>query len=432
MRTLKMLVLAALVLSVSSVALAELQNVEVGGSLKIRGNYWRFDKQGATSFVEQRTALNVKADFTNDVTAFIEFDSWNPWGSNFRSNYLTGIDARGAADLSLYQSYIEVRNLWGAPLTLKVGRQEIKLGDQFLVGVNDASSYYRGLSFDAIRLTYKTDQFSVDAIASKLAENFKNFGKGDTDFYAVYASCTALEGQTFDAYWMYVRDDGALLATGNSVDIHTVGLRGAGKIGSFDYKAEAAYQFGAVDDLPSACPAGFGEAKTKYDAFAATATVGYTFDAMWTPRPWASFSYLGGGKPDRSLWSNDRTLPFNRLFSNVEYSEFLDSTDLSNVFYYSLGVDILPTECLKFTLLGAYFSAEKSGPITHHSPLGWEAGIYGFYQYTADLAFRVGYIHFFGEKGLEDAVISGNGLIPWGGEEKDQYDYAFLETEITF
>ena len=432
MRFKKLLFLCALVSIAGSAAWAELQNVELSGNLRIRGSYYNYDSLPSQSFIEQRTRLGVKADFTNDITAFVEFDSWNAWGDGFRSDYLTGIDNRGVADVSLYQSYIEVRNLWGAPLTLKVGRQELKFGDQFLVGVNDASSYFHGLSFDAVRLTYKTDAFSVDAVASKLAETFKNFGKGDTDFYAVYGSYTGIENTSLDAYWMYVRDDGALLPTGNSVDIHTVGLRGAGKIGSFDYKAEVAYQFGSVDDLPSAWSPGFGEAKTKYGAFGANSEVGYTFDAPWAPRPFARFAYLGGGKPDRSIWSNDRTLPFNRVFSNYEYSEFLDSTDLSNVFYYALGVDLVPTECTKLQVVGQHYAADKAGPCTGSKNLGWEAAVYGSYQYSPDLVFRAGYIHFFGGKALEDAYISGNGLRQWGGEEKDQYDYAFLETEITF
>jgi len=276
MQTRKLFLLFGLVLVLGGMAWAELQNVEISGDLRIRGNYYRNDSFPNQAFVEQRTRLGVKADFTNDVSSFVELDSYSNWGENFRSNYLTGIDNRGTADVSLYQAYIEARNLWGTPLALRVGRQELKFGDQWLVGVNDASSLFRGLSFDAIRLTYKADQFSVDAVASKLAETFQNFGKGDTDFYAVYASCTAIEGQTFDAYWMYVRDDGALLATGNPVDIHTVGLRGAGTIASFDYKAEVAYQFGSVDGLPSACPFGFGTADTDYGAFGANAEVGYT------------------------------------------------------------------------------------------------------------------------------------------------------------
>jgi hypothetical protein len=432
MRFKKALFVCALAALAANAAWAELQNVEVTGNLRIRGSYYRYDSLPSQSFVEQRTRLGVKADFTNDVSAFVEFDSWNAWGDGFRSNYLTGIDNRGGADVDLYQGYIEARNLWGTPLTLRVGRQELKFGDQFLVGVNDASSYFRGLSFDAIRLTYKTDQFSVDAVASKLAETFNNFGKGDTDFYAVYGSYTGIEDTTLDAYWMYVRDDGALLPTGNGVNIHNVGLRGAGKIASFDYRAEVVYQFGSVDDLPSACPVGFGEAKTKYDSFGACAAAGYTFDTVWSPHPFITACYLGGGEPDRSIWSNDRTLPFNRMFSNCEFSEFIESTDLSNMIYAAVGLDLVPTECLKLQLLGGHFSAVKAGPVTNSKNLGWEAAVYGSYQYSADLVFRAGYIHFFGEKALEDAYIASNGLTQWGGEENDQYDYMFLETEVSF
>ena len=411
---------------------AELQNVELSGNLRIRGNYYGYDSLPDLSYIQERTRLGVKADFTNDITTFIEFDSYSVWGEGFRSNYLTGVDSRGTADVDLYQAYIEVRNLWGAPLTLKVGRQEMKFGDQFLVGVNDASSDYRGLSFDALRLTYTGGSFTVDAVAAKLAETYQNFGKGDTDFYAVYASCTAVENQTFDAYWMYVRDDGALLPTGNEVDIHTIGLRGAGTIGSFDYKAEVAYQFGSVDGLPSACPAGFGTADTDYGTFGINSEIGYTFDVAWTPRPFARFAWLGGGDPDTSVWSNDRTLPFNRLFSNIEYSEFIETTDLSNVFYYAVGVDLVPTEAVKLQLVAAYFDADEAGPVTGDSSLGWETGLYASYQYSEDLVFRAGYIHFFGDDGLEDAYIVANGLRQWGGDGDDQYDYLYLETEISF
>ncbi len=177
MRAVTVIIVMALVLSVAGTAFAELQNVEVGGKLKIRGNYWRFGETGAESFVEQRTALNVKADFTNDISTFIEFDSYSDWGQGFRSNHLTGIDGRGAADVSLYQAYIDVKNLWGTPLNLRAGRQELSFGAEFMMGNNSTAPYFYGLSFDALRLTYAADQFKVDAFAATLAENFKNFGK---------------------------------------------------------------------------------------------------------------------------------------------------------------------------------------------------------------------------------------------------------------
>ena len=439
------LLAVALLVSFSGTVYAELQNVEVGGSIRIRGDYFRFDSLGNQSFVEQRTRLHVKADFTNDVSAFIEMDSYGNWGDDFRSWYLCGNDfaAKRRDEVQMYQAYINVKGLWGTPLSLRVGRQEISLGNQFLVGVNDKSSLFKGLSFDAVRLTYATDQVKVDAIASKLAETFQNFGKGDVDFYTVYGSYIGLDDVVFNAYWMYVRDDQGdivALANGKTLGEHTFGLRSAGRLGSFDFEAEGAYQLGRVNGVKNPW---FNvldqDADVKYNTFAANSEVGYNFDIAWQPRPFARFAYLGGGKPDSSFWTNDRTMPFDRLFSNIQYSEFLDgytanNGKLSNVFVYGLGLQLRPTECISLRLLGSYIRAEKKlcSHIHDSKDVGWEVGISGDYHYSDDLVFRAGYSHFFGRAGLETPPIRWSGLIPWQASRKDQYDYVFGETEISF
>ena len=182
-----LLFVAALALCIGGMAYAELQNVEVGGQLRIRGNFYDFDSGGEMSFVEQRTRLNVKADFTQDVSAFIEFDYYNNWGEDFRSLYLTGADFRGGGgnDVDMYQGYIEARNMWDTPISMRVGRQELAFGSQWLVGVNDKSSMFTGLSFDALRLTYASDVITVDAVAAKLAESVvSDWGDDDVDLYA--------------------------------------------------------------------------------------------------------------------------------------------------------------------------------------------------------------------------------------------------------
>ncbi len=91
------------------------------------------------SFVEQRTRLNVKADFTNEVSAFIELDSYDIWGEDFRSNYITGADGRAVSndDVEMYQAYIEANEMFGMPIRMRVGRQELSFGSEWLVGVND-------------------------------------------------------------------------------------------------------------------------------------------------------------------------------------------------------------------------------------------------------------------------------------------------------
>ena len=424
---------------------AELQNVEVGGKLRIRGNYYDFDSLGEDSFIEQRTLLNVKADFTQDVSAFIELDSYDVWGEDFRSWYLCGNDFRAVSDddVEIYQAYIEARNMWGTPLSMRVGRQEILLGSQFLVGNNDASSLFYGISFDALRLTFGDDTYSIDAIAAKLAENYGDFGEDDVDFYTVYGSYKGVEDMVFDAYWMFVLDnEGAIgdLADADDINQHTVGLRAAGTVGAFDFEAEGAYQFGTVYDVANPWFRLFNRhADVEFDEFAVNAVAGYTFDMSWQPRVFAKFAYLGGGDPDDSCWSNDRTMPFDRLFSNVEYSEFLDNYTgdngaLSNVFVYSLGVQAQPSECVALKLVGSYLRAdEDAGRCDDNSrELGWEVGVYGDYNYSEDLVFRAGYAHFFGDEGLETPPVRWSGLTSWDADKDDNYHYAFVETEISF
>lgn len=436
----KTLFMALAIAVIASVGYAELQNVEVGGSIRIRGNYYDMESLGEMSWIEQRTRLSVTADFTSDVSAFIEMDYYNDFGEDFRSLYLTGADFRGGGgnDVDMYQAYIEAENMWGTDLSMRVGRQELSFGSEWLVGVNNAAALFWGLSFDALRLSYNTDMFTIDAVAAKLAETYGDFGEGDTDFYALYASYLGIEEVTLDAYWMYLRDDG--VALGDNLDVHTVGLRGAGTIGAFDFDVEAAYQFGEVDGRPSACPVGFGEADIDYDAFAVNTELGYTFDMTWQPRLFARFAWFEGGDDDTSAWSNDRDLPFNRLFSNWEYTEFFANTDESNLFYYALGVGVTPTESLELLLVCAYFQADETAPDTGwwlwrdsaDESLGFELGLYADYHYSEDLVFRAGYAHFFCDDGLERNSFISNGLAPLGADGDDDWDYLFIETELSF
>ena len=441
-----------LMLSATIIALnapAELQQVQVGGQVRIRGNYMNLDSIDRSSFVEQRSRVNMLADFTQDVSVFIELDNYHVWGIRddnepFASWYLCGNDFRGSNDAAyMYQAYIEARNMWDSLLTMRVGRQEIMLGNQFLIGNNDVSSLFYGRSFDALRLTYGNDEFSIDGIAIKLTENFGDFGRDDMDLYTLYGSYTGLESVVLDAYWMFMRDDdgtlGQLLLGAGDVNLHTVGLRGAGVLGAFDFELEGAYQFGTVYGVRNPWFRLFNRyADVDFGAFAINSEAGYTFETAWQPRLFARFAYLGGGRPNDSWWHNNRKMPFSRMFSNVRYSEFLDNWTgdngaLSNAFVYTLGVEAQPTDAVSVKLLGSYLRADRS--LTRrlrNKTLGWEVGLYADYAYSNDLVFRVGYAHFFGRSGLETAPVRWSGLIPWQGDRRDDYDYLFIETEISF
>jgi len=540
MRKSFMIVLAVAFVATALPAAAELQNVQVGGELRIRANYYTnaavspgpfrlrwpalagvnwlqarpvgdmvsyvlsggapasvrgnglgifsplaWDEDGNdVDFIEQRTRLSVKADFTNEVSAFIELDSYDIWGDNdFRSNWITGADARANSidDVEVYQAYIEANEMFGLPLRSRIGRQELSLGSEWLVGVNDASSGFTGLSFDGLRLTYATDMFSVDAWAAILAEGGVAEEDEDVWFYGIYGSYLGLEDITIDAYWMWVRDARSLNDTNFawfvewledifSVDdydvtnIHTIGLRGAGTIGAFDFEAEAAYQWGDAGQVGYIFkPFLYGDDGADYSDWALNLEVGYTFDMAWQPRVYLGYAYFGGeDNRDISWWEwwwpfdqPEASVSFNRLFSNWEYSEFVDATDLTNVHIFRGGVSATPTETLELLLAIAYMTVDEEfdSPIyfelgdfripiapamswltdSNDKDLGWEVGLYATYHYTEDLSFEVGWAHLFVGDGLEEGNFNQwNGLLFNGGSDNDDADYLYFETRLAF
>jgi hypothetical protein len=435
----------------ASPAFAELQNVEVGGEIRIRWNHFspeavagqvrpgiglfnignplgaQFNEEGnSLNFVEQRTRLNVTADFTKDVTAFIEIDSYDWFGEDFRAEYITSLNrfANTNDDIEIYQAYIETRDTWGVPLRMRVGRQEMQFGSEWLVGNNDTSSFFSGLSFDGITLAYDTDMFTITAFATILEENSPIEEDSDVNFYGIYGSYHGIEDVSIDAYYLFLRDGrgsrlgfpfdtpnvGLFGRIANSIErvfgvdqydetqkIHTFGLRGAGVVAGFDWEAEVAYQIGDAPNTvraffspdpnsfltgPAFLPFGgpYGDDDAEYDAWAANIEVGYTFDAAIQPRVYLGAAYFEGedNREDtfrewlRNLfpfYTQDASISFNRLFSDWEYSEFLADGDLSNAIVFRGGLSLAPTETVEVLLTGAYFLADET--FTSNGVLGF-------------------------------------------------------------
>lgn len=530
MRHVTYLLLAILAVSLCTAAHADLQNVTVGGEVRIRANYatntlsgpatsqarWPaaflqarpigiffppavgaplnglgifspFDwssRGGDFDNVEMRTRLGFRADFTNEVAAFIELDSYDIWGTDFRSDYITGTDfaANSVDDVEIYQAYIEASNMWGYPVTARVGRQELVLGSQWLVGPTDFGPFFRGLSFDAIRLTYGGESFSVDAFAAKLNERTPLEQDEDTDFYGVYASCTAVENIAFDLYWLWLRDATSVNDTNFfwfaewledvfSVDdydvtnIHTFGFRTAGNFDALDFQAEVAYQMADAPRIGSFFkPFTYGDDDFDFDVWGGWGELGYTLDMPWAPRPFIGGVYLGG-EDNRDISFGEWLSPFdepegsyafNRLFSNHFYTGFLDGNrDLSNAYILKAGVVAHPTETLDVLALVQYFATvdpfeapvyitvgEFRVPVApalsfwtekNDDYIGTEATIAFTYHYTEDLSFYLQWSHMFTGDGLTDGNFSaGNGYIFNGGIDDEDADYVTFETRLKF
>lgn len=514
----KALLFGITVLLVAGTAYAELQNVEVGGQVWIRGRYWSntyvgtfsapwetripgfaliqrpigpfgtgsrfyFDDRGnSLSFVEQKTQLSVRADFTNEVAGVIRFEAYDRWGTDFRSDYITGRDfvTTTADDVEVLESYIEADQMFGTPLRARIGRQQMKYGKGWLYG--DIISACVSFSYDAIRLTYANDDFEVDGWMAKLAENSPLEEDGDVDFYGIYGTYKALEPVDLSFYWTWVRDARAVNDTDltwfpewlenvfglddyDTTNLHTIGLRAFGKTGGFDYDLELAYQTGDADTVG----AGFatfiyGDHKAKFDNWASDLEVGYTFDVAWKPRVFLGGAYVSG-EDNRDItfleWLSPFTRPeasvsFNRMFSQYVYSWHLDVLqELSNFHQLRGGVQVNPTDKIRASLTAAYFRANDGfdWPVyftvgRYRVPvapsfsfwttpssrdLGWSTTFWIRYDYTEDIYVRLLWEHLFTGKGLQDGNFIGrNGLDFIGGTNSKDTDYVQIETGIRF
>jgi hypothetical protein len=481
MRKSLFVLVAAMTVITAVPALAELQNVEVGGSLRIRGNWYSQvasvvpvsrgiippstaaggfstvafdDEEPDALYVEQRTRLNVKADFTDDVSAFIELDSYNNWGdeSGFRrpaaadtfdnfvesesqtpaSRAISGSSlSTSGTNVNFYQGYIQMNEAWGYPITLKMGRSEMIHGSEFLVGNQDTSSGFIGLSFDGIWGTYTHDSFWVQAFWTRLVQN-NNGGtrwesSGDVDFMGLYGSYTGIEDMTIDGYYYYLHqavtdiNEAPLGLQEESSGLHTVGARFAGNKAGFDWEANGAYQFG---DNGAADPN-----SDDFSAFAAQGAFGYTFDIEFAPRVFINAGYYD---------SDDEDPAFRRLFSDHEYSEFLDAGDLSNMWFVGGGAGAQITEAIGLTAVVNWFNAvEDYG--NSDEDLGLEIGLYATYAYSEDLTFSAGWAHLFVGDGLDPDLAGGESPLPLANSGRtafvpgdDDVDYVFIESSISW
>ena len=503
----------------SFVATAELETVTVSGEVRIRPRLWhnvysngiggptqlrfpsgqvpgrsigpfglgsryRFDESGEDlDFIEQRTRLGVDAEFIENVRAFVELEYYNLWGTDFRSNYITGADFARAntGDVHLYQSYIEANDFFAENLRLRIGRQEMKLGKGWLVDNVTAAIF--GRSWDMVRLTYSPTDWVIDAWMSKLAENSAIEQDEDIDFYGIHATYSGFDALSLSAYWMLIRDGRSIndtnfiapaewLEDAIGIDdydptyLHTIGLRAFGESGAWDYDLELAYQFGDADAFGTLFkPFGvYGDDGAKLDNLAADAELGYTFDTRFAPRVYVGGAYIGG-EDNRDLsfleWLSpfDRpkaSVSFDRLFPAAPYSLVMEiGQDMSNFWQLRAGVSASLNERVSGGLRVAYFSVDE--PFDHprsfilgryripiapalsfwteeaDSFIGWTTLLTLRYQYSDDLSFGLAWEHLFTGEGLEDgSFLHRDGLEFSGGSDDDDADYIHGDVRIRF
>jgi len=363
------------------------------GQFRGDGGIWsRFDWDDRGSdrkYVEQQSVVKVDAEFSDDVCAHFALESYDVWGEDFRSiNYVTGADARAATgdDVEFIKANIEVKDMFGTPVSMKVGRQLFNFGKGWLVAPKFSGTKY--CPFDGVKFTYKTDVLAVDAFWSKLQENSPGEEDGDVDFYGVYGTYSGMEAINVSAYWFLLRDAREIHDVNGTIinewlenvfnvddydvtNLHTIGVRLFGEYSAFDYDVEMAYQFGEADSTGVFfVPVNnvYGDDDAEFGNFAMDLEVGYTFDTTMQPRAYVGGTYFGGeDNRDTSLfqylnslanpfYEGEASVSFNRLFSGKDISSMLDSDQLwSNVWTVRAGCEFAPMEKVSAQAQIAYY-----------------------------------------------------------------------------
>ncbi len=218
----------------------------------------------------------------------------------------------------------QVKNVGELPVTLTVGRQDMFIGDGFLVADGTPSDGSWTYFLDAARLTVnlKEQKTTIDVIG------IMQYGRADawlptfdaqTDFddrnnrfltdqnekgAILYVSNKSIPEANVDGYFMYKHDtrinNPPAAALGDNADIYTLGLRLSGTPSEhLRYSAEGAYQFGEKQD-PRLTHSESGEAGSWRDlsAFGVNARLTYLLKDKMNNQFGLAFEYLTGDDPN--------------------------------------------------------------------------------------------------------------------------------------
>lgn len=337
------LVLAlAFVVGLAVSAYAEVQNVKVSGDLLLRAisrsqfNLGSYDNKYSASGLTSQMRLRVDADLTDNVSTTIRLINERSWGgglSLYQPGELFGIgeidgislydgqEVQGAASvwdhpIEIDLAYVTLKEFLYSPLTLTLGRQELRFGNALIIGDSDTNMIANAFgipfdlslkkSFDAIRATLDYSPWVLDAVYSKINENdlwwlqnmMYDTEHNDADLMGMNAAwdmkALGITGKTDLYYWRKTSklDWAESEASYNKDAVNTVGALISGQlVDRLTGSLEIAWQFGrAPYDITGVNTA----SNLKRRAMAIQAMLNYAFDKKGSPTLGFCYTYLSG------------------------------------------------------------------------------------------------------------------------------------------
>ncbi|WP_166442842.1 alginate export family protein [Phragmitibacter flavus] len=376
------------------------------------------------SWLLQRARLGVKIKPTDFLTFYVQGQSSFEIDSD-RPNVPGALGAEGDDPIDLRQAYVQIGD---KNFNVTIGRQLLSFGDERLVGGFDWNNI--GRTFDAVKLHYGAELWSLDAFASSVVVPDKD-GFNDSDafdgnetgrdqiFSGLYFSTKAVPVQVTDLYVFHLHES---YAVGDS-NFATLGVRvkaDPAKLGGFDYESEMAFQFGDVK----------GKDLT---AFAGHWGAGYVWlKSAWKPRLFVEYNYATGDSDP----SDGDVGTFQNLFpTNHKFYGYMDVFSWQNIHNPAVSFSMMPSKTVKlqldyhgFWIADTADSWYRANGVTAVRPVkagadsfaGTELDFTVSWKAAKHLSFLAGYSHFF----------AGDYLKATGAS--DDADFAYVQMTIDF
>ena len=408
-RLILVLALALLVGLTFSAAYAEVQNVKVSGDIIASGiarNHFNLANTNTgdksilkQTFLMSQIRVRVDADLTDNVQATVRLINERIWnGQND-----TGVSNNNNTNIDLDLAYVTLKEFLYSPLTLTIGRQEIKFGNSLVIGnakvaantISIPTDLTERKAFDAIRATLDYDPLVVDLVYAqvKQSDSVDRNTISLTGINAAYALNKKTDVSVY--YWLKRNNNNAVTLATRADQLSTIGaLISSSPIENLTASLEAAYQFGRNAESAN---------QKKHDAWALQAMADYTFTKVkTTPRVGASYTYLSGSSAGDTRNAGWDPMFYDQKLNNIVYTLL----PFSNMSAFNLKGSMKPVEDVTVSVVYGYYnvaqknSAEYTVPHTHDGGQTYYTGTYTgkthlgsaidgtvTYDYTEDVQF---------------------------------------------
>jgi hypothetical protein len=272
---------------------------ELSGQLRERATFlsaieYDDDLEFSNWFWTQRARINADVDF-----------SWLRGRLSLQSALQEGGDISPIERnvLDIQQLYVD---LGPQSAFIRLGRQELRLGSQRLVGTREGTNVRR--TWDGARGSLEAHAWTLDFLALREVDvrqtGVFNDGRDEgRDLAGVYATGAFLIGK-IDLYYLWAQFADRTTIEGTADESrHSIGARAFGERNGWFWDWEAIYQFGSFDDLT-------------ISAWTLAANTGFRWqDAPWSPEIMLSTN-IASGDGDRTDGAYGT---FNALYPRGSY-----------------------------------------------------------------------------------------------------------------